>query len=236
MHPALVILLVVLGVACVGALAWWSWKQEEQRRNDLFALANDLGWSFDRRRDASHDDEYAHFEIFRKGHSRRAYNTLRGILDINGAAHHCKAGDFIYKVTQDNGKSSSTTTYRFSYLIIHLPYPALPDLLIRREGLFDKLAGALGFDDIDFESVEFSKRFCVKSNDKRFAYDVIDPRMMEFLLAGAPAAVDIERARLCLSDGTRRWEPRQFKSNITFAREFLDRWPDHVIASLQARR
>ena len=59
----------------------------------------------------------------------------------------------------------------------------LPDLFIRREGIFDSVKRAFGFDDIDFESAEFSKRFFVKSSDKRFAYDVIHPKMMEFLLA-----------------------------------------------------
>ena len=45
----------------------------------------------------------------------------------------------------------TTRTHRFSYLIVHLPFSGLPDLLIRPEGVFDKMAGAFGFDDIDFE-------------------------------------------------------------------------------------
>ena len=110
-------------------------------------------------------------------------------------------GDFTYKVTTSSGKSTTTTTYRFSYLILHMPWSGVPDLLIRREGMFDKIAGVLGFDDIDFESAQFSRRFHVSSTDKRFAYDVIDPRMMEFLLKGDPPTVDIENTRCCISDG-----------------------------------
>ena len=49
------------------------------------------------------------------------------------------------------------------------------------EGLFDKLAGFVGFADINFESEEFSKRFHVKSDDKQFAYALIHPQMMEWL-------------------------------------------------------
>ena len=64
-----------------------------------------------------------------------------------------------------SGKSTQTHTYRFSYLIAHVPFAGVPALLNRREGMFDKIAGAFGFDDIDYESAEFSRRFQVKSAD-----------------------------------------------------------------------
>ncbi len=115
-----------------------------------------------------------------------------------------------------------------------MPFARVPDLLIRREGLFDKLAGAFGFDDIDFESVEFSRRFHVKSPDKRFAYDVIHARMMEFLLAGEAAAIDIECGRCCVSDGRKRWDPQQFEDTLTWIRQFFDLWPEHLTARLEA--
>ena len=142
-------------------------------------------------------------------------------------------GDFIYRVTRSTGKTTTTQTYRFSYLIVHLPWPA-PDVLIRPEGMFDKLAGAFGFDDIDFESAEFSRRFHVKSKDKRFAYDVVHPRMMEFLMTGDPPTVDIENLRCCISDGRRRWQPAEFRGKLAWLSDFLDRWPDHVLATLKS--
>ena len=87
-------------------------------------------------------------------------------VEIDGRPYPVKMGDFNYKVTRSTGKGSNTTTYRLSYLILHLPFALTPDLLIRREGVFDKIAGAIGFDDIDFESAEFSRRFYVKSSDR----------------------------------------------------------------------
>lgn len=228
----LVFLAVGVAVLIGGYLAH---KAAEQRRMALSALAAELGWMFDASKDTTHDEEYARFEIFRRGHSRAAYNTLWGELDIDGRAYPAKMGDFTYKVTRNTGKSRSTTTYRFSYLIVHLPFMGAPDLLIRREGFLDKLAGVIGFDDIDFESSEFSRRFHVSGNDKRFAYDVVHPRMMEFLLASDAPTVDIERGRCCLADGKRRWEPAQFTAQIEWARRFFDLWPDHVTTDLEAR-
>jgi hypothetical protein len=228
-------ILVPLVLAVIGAAAYFGWKAEKKRREALAALAARLGWRFSPDYDRDHDDEYAHFEIFRRGHSRAAFNTLTGVVEIDGRAYPAKMGDFRYKVTRSTGKTTHTRTYRFSYLILHLPFADVPDLLIRHEGFFDKVAGVFGFDDIDFESAQFSRRFCVKSPDKKFAYDVIHPRMMEFLLAGNVPAVDIEYGRCCASDGRRRWTPEQFEPMIDWLKAFFDLWPDHVTASLEDR-
>ena len=40
-----------------------------------------------------------------------------------------------------------------------------------------------GHDDIDFESAEFSRNFYVKSSDRKWAFDILHARAMEFLLA-----------------------------------------------------
>ena len=230
----MLIWIIVIAIVLVAVLGYFSWLAAKKRREAMAMLAGELGWSFSPHKDRSHDEEYAHFEIFRRGHGRAAYNTLWGSLEIHGRSCTGKMGDFTYKVTTHSGKSSSTQTYRFSYLIVHLPFGRVPDLLIRREGIFDKLAGAFGFDDIDFESAEFSRRFLVKSPDKRFAYDVIHPGMMEFLLAGEPPAIDIEYGRCCLSNGRRRWEPHEFKGRLDWIRRFFDHWPNHVTADLES--
>jgi hypothetical protein len=231
--PSLLFILIPVVLVAIAVGAYYGWRAGKQRREALAAVAAGLGWRFDPRRDRDHDDEYAHFEIFRRGHSRAAYNTLFGEAEIGGRGYPAKMGDFTYKITTSTGKSTHTKTYRFSYLILHLPYAGVPDLLIRREGVLDRIAGAFGFDDIDFESAEFSRRFCIKSPDKKFAYDVVHPRMMEFLMAGTPAAIDIEHGRCCLSNGRRRWEPQQFVANLGWIDQFFGHWPQHVKASLE---
>ena len=223
-------------VALVLVAIYLGHQAAKKRCEAMAALAADLGWSFSPEKDTRHDDEYAHFEIFRRGHLRAAFNTLRGHLEIDGRSFSAKAGDFRYKITSSNGKTTTTRTHRFSYRILHLPFSGLPDLLIRSEGVFDKMAGAFGFDDIDFESAEFSRRFYVKSPDRRFAYDVVSPRMMEFLLRRPGPAIDLERDRCCLSEGRRRWEPDQLKSHLRFASTFFERWPDHVVAEFSSTR
>lgn len=232
-----VLIFLAVGAALIIAIiaAVYSWKQEQKRREALMAFAHARGWQFDASKDSRHDNEYAHFAVFRRGHSRRAFNTMRGSVSIDGRDCPVKAGDFLYKITRSNGKSTSTTTYRFSYLILHLPFAHVPDLLIRPENFLDKIAGAIGFDDIDFESEEFSRKFHVASKDKRFAYDVITPAMMEFLLATRGPMIDLEHGAFCLTDGTRRWSPDEFEGWLNWGSRFIDLWPDHVTATLASR-
>jgi hypothetical protein len=231
----IIIFLVLAAIAIAGAIA--AQKQAQARRDALASLASELGFRFDPSKDADHDDEYAQFEIFRRGHSRSAYNTLTGDIDPAGPDNGLdplpvKMGDYIYKVTTSNGKTTTTHTYHFSYAILHLPYANVPNLLIRPEGMFDKLAGALGFDDIDFESAEFSRKFHVKSGDKKFAYDVCHPRMIEFLMNGRPPTIDIEHGRCCLFSGSRRWEPVEFKQALSWVNAFFEQWPEHLVKQL----
>ena len=229
MEGAWQVILVVVAIGVVAAVAWFAWQAEKKRRAELAALAARLDLSFDPGRDTHHDEKYADFGIFRRGHSRAAYNTLEGPVEISGRRCPLKMGDFLYKITTHTGKTTQTHTYRFSYLIVHTPFARQPDLVIRPEGILDKFAGALGFDDIDFESAEFSRRFLVKSPDKRFAYDVIHPQMMEFLLKTRPPAVHIVLGRCCLSDGHNCWEPAEFQGRLDWLRQFFELWPRHLV-------
>jgi hypothetical protein len=220
-------------VALFAVLAYHSHKQRQLRLADMLALAQQLGWQFDSSRDSEHDGLYSQFEIFRRGHSRYAYNTLHGTMVINGAPCPVKMGDYHYRVTSGSGKSRSTRTYEFSYAIMELPYLRQPDLFIRPEGIFDSLAGAFGFDDIDFESAEFSKQFHVTSSDKRFAYDVVHSGMIEFLMGEEPPIVDIEAGKCCLTDGRRKWSPDEFRDRLKWADRFFALWPKHLVATLK---
>lgn len=232
MSPGIIIPLIILAMVIVAVIGY---QQSKKRREALAALAESLGWTFDPASDYEWDDRYPQFQMFHRGESRHAFNTLRGSIDIDGRPCTAQAGDYQYKTTSGSGKNRRTTTHRFSYLIVHLPYPAAPRLLIRAEGFFDKFAGVLGFDDIDFESEQFSRTFHVKSADRKFAYDVCHPRMMEFLLATRPPPVEVEQGCCCVSDASRTWSPEQFAVNIRWASEFFARWPEYLKSDLSSR-
>lgn len=227
------IFLFFCAVAIIGTIAYFAHLREKERRQALAALAASLGWRFNSSYDHSHDERYAHFSVFKQGHSRYAFNTITGETTVEGLIMPLRMGDYHYKITTSDGKKSSTTTYMFSYLILELPFLRDQDLFIREEGIFDKIAGFVGFDDIDFESAEFSNRFHVKSSDKKFAYDVVHPRMMEYLMDHKPPTFSLDRRSCCLYKTGKRWTPEEFKSMLHWAEGFFQRWPSHLTATFE---
>ncbi len=68
-----------------------------------------------------------------------------------------------------------------------------PKMTIGPESFGDKIATAFGVEnDIKFESAEFSRAFCVRSEDKRFAYDVCNAQMIDYLLANRDLHIEIQ--------------------------------------------
>ena len=227
------IILIFVAFAIVAIVAgYFSYQAQQKRIIELSQFAATRGWQFDTAKDRSHDARYEHFSLFTQGNDRYAYNTIRGALAVEGQHWPVQLGDYHFTTKQSNGKSTTTVTHALSYVLLETPHLGLPDLFIRREGFFDKVASVLGFDDIDFESAEFSDRFIVKSRDKRFAYDVLHPRMMEFMLDGAPPTIDFRRGQCCMHLGEKCWSRSEFEAVLAWVVEFFSRWPRHVTTSL----
>ena len=227
-----VMIIVVFGILAVFGI-YIGHKAAKQRRADLLALSNQLGLSFDPGDDHFHDEEFGHFEIFNKGFGKRAYNTMRGEITIGERTMGIKMGDYLYKTREGSGKNRRTVTHRLSYCIVMTPWEGMPGLLIRREHFFDKVGAAFGFEDIDFESNEFSKKYFVKSPNKKFAYDICHPRMIEWLLETEARGVDIENGRMCMTDGSRVWKPDRFVYTVEWVDRFVEQWPDFVVEDLE---
>ncbi|MFG0246789.1 MAG: hypothetical protein ACF8MF_12150 [Phycisphaerales bacterium JB052] len=246
---AIYVILGVLGAAALIMLiikaAAEAEKRRKQRIAEMQAFAQSLGLSFHPGHDPDHDERYDHFEIFQRGFDRAAYNTIFGTITLDNAEIELNAGDYTYKTreryttTDSKGRTRTRTRivkHHFSYFIMELPYIRMPNLLIRREGIFDKIASAFGKNDIDFESAEFSRKYYVKCESRKFAYDIVHPRMMEFLLETKPGLVDIEQGRICLSDGTAVWKAPRFSQSFDWTKQFLDLWPDFVVKDLTQGR
>jgi len=223
--PALIVAVLLGGLLYVAEVRAW------KRREALGAVARRLGLRFHPSDDPSLHRNFRH-SIFQKGRDRKSTNNMLGFIEISGHPVEVRMGDYAY-VT---GSGKSRQTHLLSYACFLLPFLGTPDLLIREENLGDKLLGGLGFDDIDFESEEFSRRFWVKSGDKRYGYDVIHPRMMEFLLEGPTPQVEIVRDVCLVLEGSTPWDPDTFEGAVGWFREFLSRWPEHLTEAFPLRR
>ncbi|MCK9997461.1 MAG: hypothetical protein KAH56_14395, partial [Candidatus Krumholzibacteria bacterium] len=119
---------------------------------------------------------------FQKGHSRHAKNIIKG--EFNGRSVTLMD----YRYTVGHGKNRST--HNRGVVLLACDFPTVP-LFIRRENPLDRVGEFFGADDIDFESAEFSRKFFVKSADRKWAYDVVHTRTMEYLMK-SPSCFTIE--------------------------------------------
>lgn len=171
--------LIVVGVvALIIGVFVWGFVQSAKRRKELTAWSASKGLSFDGGRQSGYDSLFDGFNCLCQGNNRYAYNVMEGAW----SGRPIVAFDYHYETYTTNSKGQREThDHVFSAVTIDSGLPLKP-LLIRHEGLFDKIAGFLGMEDINFESAEFSRKFFVKSSDRKWAYDVLPARTLQLLL------------------------------------------------------
>jgi hypothetical protein len=216
------ILFILLIVAAIVGIVWLSCYLRKLRRQKLAAVAAHLGLTYYPGGDFGLEDRYDFFELFQRGSSHHSYDL------ISGGRDDVEVMLFDFSYTTGSGKNR--TTHTRTACVLELPMRRwLPYVIIRPEGFFDKIASAVGFNDIDFESVEFSKEFYVKGKNRRFAYDVIHPRMMEYLLAVGSVYIEIaNRAILVHHDS--RLPPDEWVGLFRRAKGFLERIPERLFS------
>jgi hypothetical protein len=212
---AVFILIVIAGAA--GA---------RKRREAMSSLAAKLGLRFEPDKDRDMAKRYQFLDKLRSGSNRYTFNILSGTFRENTVT----AFDFHYETHSTDSKGRRQTHHHyFSFFILHLP-ALFPELVIAREGFFSKIAQALGYDDIDFESYEFSRKFCVRSKDKKFAYDVCNVRMIEYLLTNDDLTIEIENNALAISFNN-RLKPEQIEPNLNRLIEIRSLMPEYLFSA-----
>jgi hypothetical protein len=216
--------MVLLFLVVIGGMALFAWYVAEKRRKQLLAWAEAHDLSFSADREYGLPERYPGFENLRRGSNQYAHNSMRGAW--NG--RDLQAFDYHHETHSTDSKGRRQTHHHhFSAIILDSGVPLKP-LFIRPEGLFDKMTEFFGFDDIDFESAEFSRRFYVKAPDRRWAYDVVHQRTMEFLLAGPAFTIQFEPhgVMVCRS-GT--FCADEFGQAVEVAAGMLDRLPEYLV-------
>ena len=201
MQPLVIVGFVVILIVVLVVVGYIS---SLKRREAMAAVAAKLGLHFMPHKDRGMARRYRFLDKLRRGSSRYAFNVLSGSYQ----GHEVLLFDYHYKT----GSGKNTHHYYISFFIMQLP-ASFPELIIVPEGIFSKIAQAVGYDDIDFESHEFSRKFCVRSRNKKFAYDVCNARMIEYLLSNTDLSIEIEDRALAISFNS-RLVPDQIEPNL----------------------
>lgn len=215
----IIILIVAIGI--VGHL------MALKRRKELMAWAHAHGLRFTPGRDASVDERFPGFACLRRGSNRFAFNISEGNIDNR----HIRAFDYHYETHSTDSKGRRKTHHHYFSAVIINTSLLLKPLFIRPENMFDKLTEFFGFDDIDFESAEFSRAFFVKSPDRRWAYDVIQQATMEFLLSSPRYTIEFDRSYI-LACRSSRFTPVEFDAALDVAIGIVDRFPSSLVKEI----
>jgi Protein of unknown function (DUF3137) len=216
--PLLFIAAVI--VAIIAAI--YSVIAQRKRREGLFMLAQRLGLDFRGERDFEIPGRFGFLKQLSLGDDRYAANVLSGKYQQN----EILAFDYHFATYHTDKNGTHKDDHWFSFFILTLP-AVFPDLTIRRENFFTKVAEVFGYQDIKFESAEFSKAFNVRSRDKKFAYDVCNAQMMEYLLANRDLSIEIENEVIALAFKA-RLSVEQFEFDLRRLVEIRSRLPEFL--------
>jgi hypothetical protein len=167
-------------------------RNPRSRSLELWALTRLLKFdSFNPERDDEFVMGWGFLSRLAHGEDCYAFNILRGTYQGQKL--------FVFDYHYRSGSGKNEEGY-FGTMLMLVVKEAFPRLTIRPENFTLKFAEVLGVaNDIKFESAEFSRTFCVRSKDKKFAYEVCNPRMIEYLLTNPGLQIEIQGPALLLA-------------------------------------
>ena len=213
-------LIVISALLLAGLVLYALHLAERERTNTLAKVARRLGLKFRGEHDQTLLERFAHAQLKPWGAPTQAWNLLHGRY----RGHLVQVFD--YQCVQQHGKTTVVVTATF--FVVWLG-KSLPNFVLYPESFLDKAVQAIGLEDIDFDSVEFSRAFTVKSRNKKFAYDICHVLFMEHLLARQHLAVEIHGENLVLVR-TPRVEPNEVIKYLDEAIAVRDLMPAYLFA------
>lgn len=221
------LLFVLIAIVVLALVAYGQYKAA-QRRAELRRWARSLGLTFSEARDRTLDDRFPQFGCLRQGDNRYANNMMEGRY----REYTLQAFDYHYETHSTDSKGRRQTHHHAFSAVILSTNVTLKPLSIRTETIFDKVGAFFGWEDINFESAEFSREFCVTSPDRRWAFDVLSQKTMEFLLAAPRFSIQFgDRSVLAYRGST--FSIEDFLSAIKVIDRLLSHIPPTVLNELR---
>ncbi|MGO1974224.1 MAG: hypothetical protein ACTH2Q_14810 [Propionibacteriaceae bacterium] len=204
------------GLVLIGGMAAFA-VTDRRRRAAIQRFARERGWPLDQRADDVLR-EYPPTSLLDAGYRRWVTNLFTFTAD----GHRAHSFDYAYLTPAQKGSQP------FHVVSIELP-ARFPVLELRPERLLDPVGKLFGLRDLQFESADFNSAWLVAGTQAPFGYDLIHPRMMEWLLTDAagsrPFTIGGDRL-YTYRPGNQRVE--DIDSMVEELLQFRSLIPDHV--------
>jgi hypothetical protein len=167
---------IVVALLVAGGVWYFQFQLRQKRIANLMLTAQRLGFEFSVD-DVDNTIGYP-FDLFSRGDGQGIENVMWG--ERNGVP--TRAFDFWYFDESTDSKGRRSRSYhRFTCATMTIAADC-PQLRIGHEGFFSRLGSAIGFKDVELEYDDFNREYRVHCDDQKFAFSLLDGRMMEFLL------------------------------------------------------
>jgi hypothetical protein len=172
------------------------------------------------------DAVIAKYDLTTAGFGHTTEKVIRGSNDglpIEACIHRWKTQRTETYTDSEGRTQTRTVTENHSEILTAITMPFSFPLI--------SVGGGWGGKEVWFESEEFNDRYTVRTDDPKFASDVIHPRTMEFLMAVQPPGFRIEGSVMRFSVDKHDTQLIGFCAD--FAHEFFGRVPSFVWKNLQ---
>lgn len=211
---AIFALMAVVAAAAAGI----SYYLKQRRRQQLALMARQLGLTY------TPLDTLGclglPFALFTKGDGRGTENVIWGTWQ----GIPVREFDYWYYEESTDSEGHRTRSYSTFSCAVTEAEAMFRHVTVERENLLTRLADHIALRDIQFESEAFNDAFNVKGEDRRFVNDLLDARMMQWLL-GVDGVFEFEvsgRWVLCYS---KRRSPTDLIPLLGTLKQFLDHVP-----------
>lgn len=224
MESAVIAIICVVIVLFVGILIY-GFIAAKKRREAFQAYAAGKGWQWSAR-----DDQWCDAFTgapFGLGHGRQTGNVLTGTFE--GRAF--TAFDYTYRTTETSTDAEGHTTtseesHNFCVAAVQVQ-TRFPALSVAPENFFGRAVGRLTNHDIELESEDFNRAFTVHCEDRKFASDVLNPRLMKDLLNYRDIGWRFDDTWILTVAG-RAHNPQQVERSLTAISTVVASIPDFV--------
>jgi hypothetical protein len=211
-----VVVFMVVLFAGIGALMFLIVRAAEQQRCDqLQAIANRMGFVFSAGADAGLLGRMSGLSLCSKGHGRTAYNAMqRRIHDIDVTL-------FDYRYTTGSGKHHQTHSQTVA--LFETDRLRLPRFTLCPQHFFHRIASALGSQDIDFEAHPvFSESYRLQGPDEEGIRRMFDEEALLYYTRHSNLHTEGDGQRLIVYRGRSRVDPQQMEAFLQQGLDVLD--------------
>ncbi len=184
------------------------WMNQHQR--ELMKTAAYFGWQFAIGKEYGFSD-LERFEFFRKHPIEYVHNVSSGLVEDYNLFFR------VMDVVFDEGALQAKTLYDTTLMVIDLRMH-IPEFVVDREELYDRIFSDSGFNDIDFEEdPEFSKRVLLSGTVPHLVRGLFTEPLRKFLLEHQQYHVEANTDQLLIFGDLKPLSSEEIKELYLFA-------------------